>query len=174
MGTESMWDYALTIRLAALEMDLLWALATDDAHNYHQHATSRANPGRGWIMVRAKELAADAIIEAMHRGDFYASTGAIINDFQHDDSRYVVEIQAKEGVSYTTQFIGTRMTPDGPGDVGELLAETAENPAVYEFDGDELYVRAKVVSSEYHPNPYREGDHQCAWLQPVEVAGKGE
>ncbi|UCD76428.1 MAG: hypothetical protein JSV91_05780 [Phycisphaerales bacterium] len=173
-GMESMWDYALTIRLAALDLDVLWALATDDAHNYHQTAVARANPGRGWIVVRAEDLSADAIIEAMHRGDFYASTGVIISDFRHDDSRYVVEIESKEGVEFTTQFIGTRMTAGGPGNVGEILAETTENPAVYEFAGDELYVRAKVVSSELHPNPHREGDHQCAWLQPVKVKGRGK
>jgi hypothetical protein len=49
----------------------------------------------------------------------------------------------------------------------EVLHRTADNPAVYEFRGDELYVRAKVTSSKLHPNPYAQGDRECAWVQPV-------
>ena len=66
-----------------------------------------------------------------------------------------------------TQFIGTRRTADGLGPVGEILAEFDGPVASYELRGDELYVRAKVVSSRPHPNPYAEGDVECAWLQPM-------
>ena len=52
-----------------------------------------------------------------------------------------------------------------------MLAETAANPAVYELTGDELYVRARVQSSEDHPNPYATGDKQTAWVQPL-VSGE--
>ena len=41
------------------------------------------------------------------------------------------------------------------------------SPASYTFRGDELYVRAVVVSSRPHPDPYAEGDFETAWLQPV-------
>jgi len=33
--------------------------------------------------------------------------------------------------------------------------------------GNELYVRARVTSSKPHPNPFAEGDHEMAWVQPV-------
>jgi hypothetical protein len=33
--------------------------------------------------------------------------------------------------------------------------------------GKELYVRAKVISSRPHPNPYQKGDMEAAWVQPV-------
>ena len=49
--------------------------------------------------------------------------------------------------------------------------ETTDNPAVYTFRGDELYVRAVVTSSVDHPNPYAEGDKEAAWAQPVQVVG---
>ena len=58
----------------------------------------------------------------------------------------------------------------GREDIGVVLLETAANPAVYPFTGDELYVRAKVVSSKPQENPVREGDPQIAWVQPVRVA----
>ncbi|MHC4306348.1 MAG: CehA/McbA family metallohydrolase domain-containing protein [Planctomycetota bacterium] len=166
-STEAMWDIALTLRLVELNLGLLYGLATDDAHRYFSWGVGHNNPGRGWVMVRAGELSAEAIIEAMKRGDFYASSGVTLDGFSHDASRYTVTIEADPGLSYTTLFIGTRMAADGPGRVGEVLHRTTDNPAVYSFHGDELYVRAKVTSSRLHPNPYAEGDHECAWVQPV-------
>ena len=50
---------------------------------------------------------------------------------------------------------------------GEVLLETQQNPARYEFTGDELFVRAVVTSSRDHPDPYRAGDKEQAWTQPV-------
>jgi len=74
-------------------------------------------------------------------------------------------------VTYTTRFIGTR-PGHGEGEVGVTLHETTDDPAVYRFTGDEIYVRARVVSSEDHPNPYAAGDKQMAWVQPVIPAEK--
>ena len=51
---------------------------------------------------------------------------------------------------------------------GRQLREADADPAVYEFSGDELYVRATVVSDRDHPNPYAEGDKEMAWVQPVQ------
>ena len=51
--------------------------------------------------------------------------------------------------------------------IGVVLAETTDNPASYTLTGDEIYVRAKVLSSRLHPNPYAKGDFETAWLQPV-------
>jgi hypothetical protein len=33
--------------------------------------------------------------------------------------------------------------------------------------GDELYVRARVISSRLHPDPFAAGDMETAWVQPV-------
>jgi len=52
-------------------------------------------------------------------------------------------------------------------EIGRVLQTTQENPAVYRFRGDELYVRARVRSDLPQPNPIREGDLQTAWTQPV-------
>jgi len=166
-STERMWDIALTHRLKETGLGLLYCLATDDAHNHYAFGIGRANPGRGWIMVRSRKLDADSIIAAMKRGDFYASTGVIVDDFSRDDGKYMVRIRPEEGAAFITQFIGTRQGAEGESAIGGVLLETTDNPAVYELTGDELYVRAKVISSRYHPNPFAEGDHECAWLQPA-------
>lgn len=186
VSMEQMWDIALTIRLTDSdpESGLLYGLATDDAHDYYHIGVGKPNPGRGWLMVRAETLAGDAIIKALNAGDFYASSGVTLAEIKSDRQSITITIQqsSKNGkdsaivandeddVVYTTQFIGTRLDKDNLVDseqIGVVLYETTENPAVYSYKGDELYVRAKVISSELHPNPYAAGDFQCAWVQPV-------
>ena len=53
------WDIVLAIRLGKLRLPLVYGLATDDAHGYHTFAINKANPGRGWIMVKAPFLSAE-------------------------------------------------------------------------------------------------------------------
>ena len=88
----------------------LLGVASDDAHNYHQFGTDYANPGRGWVMVRrAGELSIGALLEAMTRGDFYASSGVVLRDVKFDAAqrRSSVEVQPEPGVKYAIEFIGT-------------------------------------------------------------------
>lgn len=164
-STERMWDLANTLRATELDLPLLYGVATDDAHNYHGNRVSQ--PGRGWVMVRSESLGGDAVVAAMERGDFYASSGVVLEDVGAADGEYRVVVAAEADVVYTTRFFGTRRTAAGVGPAGELLLETTANPAVYPFTGDELFVRAVVESSRAHPNPYREGDQESAWAQPA-------
>lgn len=165
---EELWDRALVLRLEELDLGLLYGVATDDAHNYFELRVGRANPIRGWVMVRAERLEADLLVEAMRSGDFYASSGVTLAEVRSDATGLSVDIEAEEGVTYTTRFIGTRRAVEGEERVvGEVLHETGADPAVYRFAGDELYVRAVVVSDRQHPNPYAEGDLESAWVQPV-------
>ena len=50
---------------------------------------------------------------------------------------------------------------------GQLLATSQDLRPSYRMTGDELYVRARVISSRLHPNPFAEGDLETAWVQPV-------
>ncbi|TDJ71632.1 MAG: hypothetical protein E2O39_07955 [Planctomycetota bacterium] len=170
LSTEEMWDHALTLRLTELDLGLLYGVATDDAHS-HWIPDQVSIPGRGWVMVHAAALEAGAIIEAMKRGDFYASSGVALEAVDVRDGRYVVRIDREQGVQYTTRFIGTRMKDGQPAEIGVELGTSTTSPASYTFLGDELYVRAVVVSSKLHPDPYAEGDFETAWLQPVRPAG---
>jgi hypothetical protein len=169
-GTEVIWDYVLTRRLAEIGGDVLYALATDDAHNYYGTPETRTStPGRGWIWVRAEALTPEAILRAMNAGDFYASSGVALEDVVAEPRRLSLRIRAEEGVTYVTRFIGTRIVKGCAGPPGEVLAE-AEGPSPsYAFRGDELYVRATVVSSRRHPNGYAPDDFETAWVQPVVV-----
>ncbi len=182
-STERMWDIVLAERLSQ-GRQVMFGIATDDAHNYHVLDDHHSNPGRGWVMVRAVELAAAEIVAAMDAGDFYASSGVELQDIAFDDGVLSLRIRSQDGVSYTTQFIGTRVGyPEATkidaaiegasvvkrysDEIGVVFAEVSGTSPSYAFTGDELYVRAKVISSRTKKNPYRAGEVEVAWTQPV-------
>ncbi|MFN4258506.1 MAG: hypothetical protein ACK4RK_04365 [Gemmataceae bacterium] len=183
---ERMWDIVLALRLGKHRLPVVYGLATDDAHRYHQFGVKQSNPGRGWVMARAPYLSAEGIVRALEAGDFYASTGVTLNDIQRQGDQLVLSIRAEPGVTYRTQFIATLrdasldseplLDNDGQplpvtrvysADIGQVVAESTDTRPVYRFTGKELYIRAKVISSKPHPNPYRTGDVEVAWTQPV-------
>jgi hypothetical protein len=185
-STDKMWDICLALRLQQDPTQILYGMATDDTHRYFEQRVGMSNAGRGWLMVLASDLETDSIMHAMKRGDFYATLGVTLRKVAVNAVSYSVEIDAEPGVTYTTQFIGTprefdaRSEPprDDKGtvvrgtriysdDVGRVFAETTANPAVYRFTGDELYVRAKIISSKAQHNPFAEGDVETAWTQPA-------
>jgi hypothetical protein len=185
--TDRMWDIALAQRLRHGKKIPLYGLATDDTHDYFVMKVGEANAGRGWVQVLAETLDTDSILEAMKRGDFYSSTGVELGEIGWDDRSMRLSIKGEEGIEYTTRFIGTRKGFDPSSEpvldeegkeipdtnrkyskqIGEVLLETSENPAVYPYKGDELYVRAKIVSDKEQENPFAEGDVEMAWTQPI-------
>lgn len=184
-GTERMWDILLTERLAVLGKPPFFGLATDDSHNYHNDPKKLSRSGRGWVMVRAEKLAVVDLIAAMEAGDFYSSSGVKLRDVRQTKKSLSIEIEAEPGVTYTTEFIGTRKgydrtsTPvtgdDGAtlrttrkysADIGAVLAKTEGSSASYALKGDEIYVRARITSSKIKADPYREGEVEMAWTQP--------
>lgn len=186
VSTERIWDIILTRRAVELGLEPIWGTAVDDSHAYHEFGVGKTNPGRGWVMVRAAELTPAAIIEAMERGDFYASSGVRLKDVQRGPKAIRIEILSEPGVTYTTQFIGSRrgcdlksepvrdeqgrelpVTRRYSDEIGMVLAEVKGDNATYKLTGDEIYVRAKVISSKAKANPYAAGDFETAWVQPL-------
>ena len=118
-------------------------------------------------MVWSESLEAGQLVEAMQRGEFYASSGVEMETIDYDQSarKQVVEMKKIDGVSYETKFIGTRRST--PEVTGEVFATVGGDRAEYEFNGDELYVRAVVTSSRPHVNPSYKDQREQAWIQPV-------
>ena len=164
IGMEELWD-RLLIHYLKEGRELLYGLATDDAHNYLEYGRSFSNPGRGWIMVRAGELSAAAIIQAMEKGDFYSTTGVLLEDIAFENRILKVQVKETPGVSYTIQFIGANS--DGSVKEGKIFKEVKGTAATYVMTKDDLYVRARIISSKPKENPYHEGDLETAWTQPV-------
>lgn len=75
--TERPWDVVQSLKLREEPGYRLYGVATDDSHHYADWGIGRANPGRGWVMVRADRLETPLLVEAMKRGDFYATTGVV-------------------------------------------------------------------------------------------------
>ena len=140
---EEVWDRILSKGV------LMYGIATDDAHDYlGEFGAKKSNPGTGWIMVKTSELTTGAILTALEKGEFYSTIGVLIQNIAITDKSYAVEIQQEDDMKYTTQFIGKD---------GQILKEEFGSPAVYTFQGDELYVRARILSSS--------GEFACT--QPV-------
>ncbi len=188
LGNDEIWDVVLTRRLAELRLDVMYGIGVDDSHNYHEQMIGKSNSGRGWVMVRARHLTPESIILAMEAGDFYATSGVTLKDVTRTATTLALEIQAEPGVTYVTQFIGTRrgydptsqLIPPKEGaaaktlphhryskDVGAVLAEVSGANAAYMLKGDEIYVRARIVSSKPKPNGSVAGEFESAWTQPV-------
>ncbi len=142
-GLEEVWDTILS------SGKLLFGIAVDDAHVFKKPWDKQsARPGQGWVAVRADKLSPTAILEALERGEFYASTGVELADYQVDGKQMTVTIKAERASKYRVQFIGKG---------GAVLNEVITNPAMYQFKGTEPYVRAKVLES----------NGKIAWTQPV-------
>jgi len=182
-STDRIWDIVLTHRFSS-GGGPLYGVGTDDTHDYHRIASDMRNGGRGWIVVRASHLTADSLIAAMQRGDFYASSGVELTDLRRDGNQLSLTIKDAPGVTYATQFIGTRrgwdttsaavrdstgraVTRRYSADVGAVLAEVPGTSPSYTMRGDELYVRARVVSSRRKPNAAYAGELEMAWTQPM-------
>jgi hypothetical protein len=125
-------------------------------------------------MVHTRALTPRALIAAMEAGTFYASTGVDLVEVTADETHYAVQVQQENNVHYTIQFLGTRW-PDSSASVppdeaiGLVLEEVQGATAKYTFQGDEMYVRAKVLSSKPKENPYQAGEMEVAWTQPITV-----
>jgi hypothetical protein len=102
-GGEARWDSVLS------RGKLLFGVADDDSHIYKPQDAENpdlARPGRGWIWVRADTLSWDAIIRALQRGDFHASTGIVPRDLQVTPTEYRLEITPVGDRRNLTAFVG--------------------------------------------------------------------
>ncbi len=187
-STERIWDITLALRLGKHKLPLVYGLATDDSHGYHEYGIGKVNPGRGWVMVKAPFLTAEAAVKGLEAGDFYSTTGVVLNEITRDGDQLKIAIKTEAGVTYKTEFVTTLkdtdltgtakvikdkdgketpVTGDYSADIGKVVATSNEANPTYTLTGKELYVRAKVTSSKPHPNPYAKGDVEVAWTQPV-------
>ncbi len=184
-GTERMWDIANALRLGRLGRPVLYGLATDDAHYYDEFSPALANPGRAFVMVRARELTVSAIMESLQRGDFYSSTGVMLKEItlEPEKKKLTVEVDGEKDTEYTIAFVGTTMDTSVQAEtvipaekvpeeeihrkaparftgiysqqIGKVLFSVKGTRASYTFTGKELYVRAVITSSRF-----------VSWLPP--------
>ncbi|NSW94397.1 MAG: CehA/McbA family metallohydrolase [Bacteroidales bacterium] len=139
-ASEQLWDSILSMPNGRI----VYAVASDDNHY------NKSNVGRGWIMVRSNHLTDKSILENIRRGNFYATTGIILNNYLV--SKRNVSVSSSN--SDTILFIGEN---------GKILKKAAGQNASYKFRGNEKYVRIKLT----------EKSGKSAWTQPVLVSKGG-
>jgi len=98
---EAMWDDLLR------SGKRVYAVAIDDAHHFHCDAkvNDYAPPGKGWIVVRAEKLDQVSILDAIRRGDFYASTGVMLDAIDFDGKDLHVKIHEDGYSKYRTTVV---------------------------------------------------------------------
>ncbi len=144
-GLEDMWDRVLS------SGRLMYGIAVDDAHVFKRPGDPTVpGPGRGWVGVRAPRLEKAALLAALERGDFYASTGVELSSYDAASGAITIDVEATKWSKYRVLFVGRG---------GRVLDEQTSVPARYHIRGDEGYVRAKVMES----------NGLSAWTQPVPV-----
>ncbi len=179
-GVERIWDLVNAIRLSEVNVPPIMGLGCDDSHEYH--GESGARPGRGWVMVRSRYLTPEHLIRAMKQGDFYVSSGVSLDDVGFNEQRKTLSlvIQTQPGATYRTDFIAT-LKPDEQEPatdehtrqrdqldrIGRVVGTVEGTHPSYQLEGNELYVRAVVTSSQAAKDPSFENQKQQAWTQPV-------
>ena len=141
-GLEEMWDSALS---AGRE---IYGIAVDDAHEFKRFGPERSNPGGGWVEVLAPELSEEAILGAVGRGDFYASTGVRLEQVTRGRGQLQIKIAQDRDRQYRTVFVGKG---------GRILARETGLEALYRLRSGDGYVRATITDS----------NGAKAWVQPV-------
>ena len=163
-STEEMWDM-VNIAYLNTGKPIMFGLATDDSHHYHKFGQKYSNAGRGWVMVKADKLHPHSLIASMEAGDFYATTGVLLDKISFKNNRLKIRIRGEEGVNYRTQIIAA---PENASD-SEVLQTISGTKVDFELPEGYLFVRAKVISDKPKKNPYKEGDVEVAWVQPFVV-----
>lgn len=151
---EQTWDALLSRGI------LLFGLATDDAHEFKKlDDLASSRPGMGWVMVRAEKLEARAIVSALDRGDFYASTGVELDDYQASTSAITIKMKQRFWGSGREDNMKAGYRIEFVGKGGAVLQDVQGTEASYAIKGSEGYVRARITQS----------DGKMAWTQPVMV-----
>ena len=187
---EQCWDFALAHRIVQGK-PLLYATATDDIHFCDpERIDGHGGCELGWVMVNVPgAFTADAIVEAMDKGDYYPTTGVLLDeiDFDRATGTLRVKAQAEPGTNYRVEFISTqrdfdrtivekeyphdgrytRILPVINDTIGKVVATIDGPEASYAMRPDDLYIRAIVksdrpskIGNRFYPNTLP------AWTQP--------
>ena len=132
------WDGVLDQGMA------LFGVAVDDAHWKHDDA------GNCWVMAKCATRSPDAILDALAKGRFYASTGPEILEFEVSDGRAYARCSPVREIRFMCQrSYGHRVRSDG----------APIHEAEYELRGGERYVRLQCIDEQ----------GRAAWANPVFV-----
>ena len=145
-GLEEAWDFILS------SGKIIYGVAVDDAHVFKQPGNPDVSgPGRGWVVVRAAKLDARLLVESLDRGDFYASTGVVLDELRIETTGMTVKVKPDAWAKYRIQFIGKG---------GRILREVPE-AAGHLCHSRRRGLRPRPRAREQRPNGL-DPAHRCA------------
>lgn len=164
---EDKWDYLLSYGME------IFAVGSDDEHNMQTWGPDKANPGRSWIMVEAKELNEENILESIRAGNFYASSGVELSKYEVTDNEIIVAIDKKKTLKNLKDKLGVEHQTDD-GDKGfriEVIGfggkvVQSANKESLKFPNSEInkYLRIRASYTKKTDGKYQTW---YAWCQPV-------
>jgi hypothetical protein len=168
---EVLWD-------ALLEKGMtIYGVSSDDAHKLQKWGEKENNPGRGWVMVRSKKLSSDSLTAAMLKGDFYSSSGVMLEKLERGANHIELSVNEKEtACELASEFLFGRPVSKGkPGTFIEFIGpggkvHKAVTGLSASYKTKEAYLRAKVTRRVKNKDgSLRE---YYAWTQPVFTDGR--
>ena len=136
---------------ASALLDSLWCLrpdrllpvmANDDTHFYGTEFAS------GWNMVQCDELTVPAVLEALRRGDYYATRGPQIHCLELTDTQLIVNCSPAERIVFYS---------DLPWVEGRARAMHGISQSAYDLQPGDRFVRVQVTDAQ----------GRSAWSRPI-------
>jgi predicted metal-dependent phosphoesterase TrpH len=174
---DELWDLMLSRGM------VIYGVAADDAHKFELKnlAFKSSNPGRAWVMVRANSLNAEDITAAMYHGDFYASSGVFLKDYQVSKNKITVEVS---DIATQKELAKTHIKREGRiikkgksgylieliGQDGKVLKSKEGLKASFSYDKTSPYYRVRISYQRPHKVYGHEGYY--AWCMPVFTDGR--
>ena len=116
----------------------LHGVAADDSH-YHFNDRRPNDTACSCVMVRAETLSAQAIVEALLAGRFYASTGLLIDDIRVTETQVTVTCPAARTITaICDKMLGRRHT----------LLEKPISPATFDIHDETRYLRIECEAPD--------------------------
>ncbi|MCY1719449.1 CehA/McbA family metallohydrolase [Prolixibacteraceae bacterium Z1-6] len=167
ISVEAKWDSILS------RGHIMYGVAADDMHNLETRSEKDANPFRGWIMVKSKQLTPHAIQAAINNGDFYSTTSVTLKTCEMNAKKCVIEVDPITTMNEVkTSLSVPRIDETGEegfliefiGQGGKVLAQKAGIKARYKLQATDRYVRSRITYCEKTESGY---EKRFAWTQPV-------
>ena len=114
-------------------------------------------------MVYADSLKPSSLISALENGDFYASTGVTLAEVSLKNNTLKIKIDPSDNVKYTIDFVGVAKGEEK----SRVLKSLSAIEASLDLTDQYLFVRARITSDRIKENPFKDGDVEMAWTQPV-------
>jgi hypothetical protein len=118
-------------------------IAADDAHDFAGEFWGyKSLPGQAFVMVNAEKLEQDAILAALEAGQFYSSTGIVLQDLEVQDKHIHLTVRPEHHYAYSAELLAS----DGTilevqhGTTFSFAAASLARVRVFDSNGSRLWV----------------------------------